>query len=154
MTSRNVNCFLRLRRFCILISLSLVTILTVVEKKIENEVNIFTHVNFSTSFLADDKSSVKTGTSLFSNAAGLTGWRWELAYLYTDCMTSVCMNGQSSVIQKTALLGSEANRKVTVYGKRNAMSSEGLGLLDLLKIKLPVVEGIVKASFALFLLLY
>lgn len=97
---------------------------------------------------------MKTGTSLFSNAAGLTGWRWELAYLYTDCMTSVCMNGQSSAIQKTALLGSEANRKVTVYGKRNAMSSEGLGLLDLLKIRLPVVEGIVKASFALFLLLY
>ena len=64
------------------------------------------------------------------------------------------MNGQSSVIQKTALLGSEANRKVIVYGKRNAMSSEGLGLLDLLKIKLPVVEGIVKASFALSLLLY
>lgn len=97
---------------------------------------------------------MKTGTSLFSNAAGLTGWRWELAYLYTDCMTSVCMSGQSSIIQKTALLGSEANRKVTVYGKRNAMSSEGLGLLDLLKIKLPVEEGIVKASFALFLLLY
>ena len=96
---------------------------------------------------------MKTGTSLFSNAAGLTGWRWELAYLYTDCMTSVCMNGQSSVIQKTALLGSEANRKVTVYGKRNAMSSEGLGLLDLLKIKLPVVEGILKSSFALFLLI-
>ena len=68
-------------------------------------------------------------------------------------MTSVCMNGQSSVIQKTALLGSEANRKVTVYGKRNAMSSEGLGLLDLLKIKFPVVEGILKSSFALFLLI-
>ena len=97
---------------------------------------------------------MKTGTSQFSNAAGLTGWRWELAYLYTDCMTSVCMNGQSSVIQKTALLGSEANRKVTIYGKRNAMSSEGLGLLDLLKIKLPVVEGILKSSFALFLLIY
>ena len=52
------------------------------------------------------------------------------------------MNGQSSAIQKTALLGSEANRKVTVYGKRNVMSTEGLGLLDLLKIKFPVGEGV------------
>ena len=143
MALRNIDCFLRPKRFRILISLPC-----------HPTNSCFQHVNFSTSFLVDDKSSVKTGTSLFSNAAGLTGWRWELAYLYTDCMTSVCMNGQSSVIQKTALLGSEANRKVTVYGKRNAMSSEGLGLLDLLKIKLPVVEGIVKASFALFLLLY
>ena len=56
-------------------------------------------------------------------------------------MTSVCMSGQSSVIQKTALLGSEANRKVTVYGKRDVISTDGLGLLDLLKIKFPVGEG-------------
>ena len=56
-------------------------------------------------------------------------------------MTSVCMNGQTSAIQKTALLGSEANRKVTIFRKRNAMSSEGLGLLDLLKIKFPLEEG-------------
>ncbi|KAL9963663.1 hypothetical protein ACROYT_G027190 [Oculina patagonica] len=87
----------------------------------------------------DDKSSTKTGTSQFS-APGLNGWRWELAYLYTDCMTSVCMNGQSSIIQKTALLGSEANQKVTVYGKRNAMSREGLGLLDLLKLRFPLEQ--------------
>lgn len=56
-------------------------------------------------------------------------------------MTSICMNGQSSVIQKTALLGSEANRKVTVYGKRNAISVEGLGLLDLLKLRFPLEQG-------------
>lgn len=104
-------------------------------------------------FLADDKSSVKTVTSQFSNAAGLTGWRWELAYLYTDCMTSVCMNGQSSAIQKTALLGSEANRKVTLYGKRHAMSSEGLGLLDLLKIKFPLEEGIITSNCCFYLCL-
>ncbi|KAJ7392689.1 hypothetical protein OS493_010340 [Desmophyllum pertusum] len=88
----------------------------------------------------DDKSSIKTGTSQFSSAPGLNGWRWELAYLYTDCMTSVCMDGQSSIIQKTALLGSEANRKVTVYGKRNGMSREGLGLLDLLKLRSPLEQ--------------
>ncbi|XP_022790693.1 transmembrane protein 232-like [Stylophora pistillata] len=82
----------------------------------------------------DDRISVKTGTSQLSSPPGLTGWRWELAYLYTDCMTSVCLNGQSSTIQKTALLGSEANRKVTLYGKRHDMVHEGLGLLDLLKL--------------------
>lgn len=92
-------------------------------------------------FFADDKASVTTRTSQFSNAAGLTGWRWELAYLYTDCMTSVCMSGLTSTIQKTALLGSEANRKVTVFGKRNVMSRDGLGLLDLLKIKFSLEEG-------------
>ena len=89
----------------------------------------------------DDKSSIKTGTSQFSSVSGLSGWRWELAYLYTDCMTSICMNGQTSIIQKTALLGSEANRKVTIYGKRNAMSREGLGLLDLLKLRFTLEQG-------------
>lgn len=89
----------------------------------------------------DDTSSVKTGTSQFSNPPGLTGWRWELAYLYTDCMTSVCLNGQSSTIQKTALLGSEANRKVTLYGKRNDLVREGLGLLDLLKLNFSANQG-------------
>ena len=56
-------------------------------------------------------------------------------------MTSICMNGQTSLIQKTALLGSEANRKVTIYGKRNAMSREGLGLLDLLKLRFTFEKG-------------
>jgi len=51
------------------------------------------------------------------------------------------MNGQTSIIQKTALLGSEANRKVTVYGKRNAMSREGLGLLDLLNLRFTSQQG-------------
>ena len=67
-------------------------------------------------------------------------------------MTSVCMNGQSSAIQKTALLGSEANRKVTLYGKRHAMSSEGLGLLDLLKIKFPLEEGMITSNCCFYLL--
>lgn len=89
----------------------------------------------------DDKSSIRTETSQFSTCSGLTGWRWELAYLYTDCMTSLCLSGQTSAIQKTALLGSEANRKVAIYGSRNTMSREGLGLLDLLKIKFPFEEG-------------
>lgn len=60
------------------------------------------------------------------------------------------MNGQSSIIQKTALLGSEANRKVTVYGKRNAMSREGLGLLDLLKLRFTSEQG--ASSFLLHFL--
>ena len=57
-------------------------------------------------------------------------------------MTSLCLSGQTSAIQKTALLGSEANRKVAIFGSRNTMSREGLGLLDLLKIKFPFEEGI------------
>ena len=96
---------------------------------------------FLFSDIFDDKRSVKTATSELSSAPGLPGWRWELAYLYTDSMMSVCINGQSSTIQKTALLGSEANRKVTVFGKKNNVSREGLGLLDLLKIKFPVERG-------------
>lgn len=89
----------------------------------------------------DETTSIKTETSQFSNATGLTGWRWELAYLYTDCMTSLCMSGQTSAIQKTALLGSEAKRRVAIFSEGNTTSKEGLGLLDLLKIKFPIEEG-------------
>lgn len=94
-----------------------------------------------TLIFSDETSSIKTETSQFSNATGLTGWRWELAYLYTDCMTSLCMSGQTSAIQKTALLGSEAKRRVAIFSEGNTTSKEGLGLLDLLKIKFPIEEG-------------
>ena len=56
-------------------------------------------------------------------------------------MTSLCMSGQTSAIQKTALLGSEAKRRVAIFSEGNTTSKEGLGLLDLLKIKFPIEEG-------------
>ena len=51
------------------------------------------------------------------------------------------MSGQTSAIQKTALLGSEAKRRVAIFSEGNTTSKEGLGLLDLLKIKFPIEEG-------------
>lgn len=61
------------------------------------------------------------------------------------------MNGQSAIIQKTALLGSEANQKVTVYGKRDTVSREGLGLLDLLKLRFTFEQG--ARAFLLYFLI-
>ncbi|XP_031571517.1 transmembrane protein 232-like [Actinia tenebrosa] len=89
----------------------------------------------------DDKSEgpsiTKTGTSLMNDMIGAYGWPWELVYLYTEAMTSVCLHGNSSLVQKVALLGSEAYKKPKVLGKKGTVQASGLGLADMLKFKLP-----------------
>ena len=85
---------------------------------------------------SDLDSITRTDTSLNPDLPGLRGWTWELAYLYAESMTSVCLHGNTSIIQKTALLGNEANRKVMLY-KKESRGSGGLGLVDLLKLTFP-----------------
>ncbi|KAK3706225.1 hypothetical protein QZH41_010289, partial [Actinostola sp. cb2023] len=85
-----------------------------------------------------DRSTVtKTETSLMNDLPGLHGWPWELAYLYVEAMTSICLHGNSSMIQKVALLGNEAYRKPRVFAKKAAVEATGMGLADLLKFELP-----------------
>ena len=88
------------------------------------------------------ESVVRTDTSLFPEGIGILGWRWELAYSYAECMTAVCLHGNTSAIQKRALVGAESRPKKLMYGGKVTGDKSGLGLVGLLNLKYADKEGI------------
>ena len=61
---------------------------------------------------------------------GLHGWHWEVGITYTDIMADICLHGNTSDIQKVALVG---NNKVVEGIERQNIESPmaSAGLLDL-----------------------
>jgi len=93
------------------------------------------------SFSIPEGSTIKTSTSVLDNIPGIHGWSWEIAFLYAEAMTSICLHGNSSLIQKVALLGNEAYRKPGIVSKKTVINANGMGLADLLKFQLPSSKG-------------
>ena len=64
------------------------------------------------------------------NNAGLHGWHWEVCITYTDILADICLHGNTSDIQKVALVG---NNKLVEGIERREMVSPmvSAGLLDL-----------------------
>ena len=62
-----------------------------------------------------------------SSQYGITGWPWELGYVYVETLTSICLYGQTSDIQEMALYGNK-------HALNNDKSSDthSYGLMDLL----------------------
>ena len=85
---------------------------------------------------------VRTETALFPEGIGILGWRWELAYSYAECMATVCIFGNTSAIQKSALLGTEPRPKKLMCAGKVAGEQTSLGLVGLLNLKYADKEGI------------
>ena len=63
---------------------------------------------------------------------GLHGWHWEVAITYADILADICIHGNTSTIQKMALLGTNKEmgglHRIAVIPKCPMPSA---GLLDL-----------------------
>nr|XP_006812921.1 PREDICTED: uncharacterized protein LOC102803833 [Saccoglossus kowalevskii] len=85
--------------------------------------------------LPSGRASEATTLTSYSNAPipecpGLYGWRWEVAYIYAEIMTFLCLNGKTANIQKLALQGS-GKVKALQYKQEKIGPLESAGLLDL-----------------------
>ncbi|CAH1252143.1 TMEM232 [Branchiostoma lanceolatum] len=61
---------------------------------------------------------------------GIAGWRWEVAYVFTEALGYVSLHGITSQIQKLALVGVK-NPSELVPSDYNSACTESAGLLDL-----------------------
>ncbi|XP_078666491.1 uncharacterized protein LOC144908615 [Branchiostoma floridae x Branchiostoma belcheri] len=61
---------------------------------------------------------------------GIAGWRWEVAYVFTEALGYVALHGITSQIQKLALVGIK-NPSELVPPDYNSACTESAGLLDL-----------------------
>ena len=62
---------------------------------------------------------------------GIQGWHWEIAVTYTDSLADLVINGTTSTIQKTALLGSHRDIAAIKY-QDSRPPLESAGLIDML----------------------
>ena len=72
---------------------------------------------------------------------GLGGWEWKNSYQYSLLLADICLNGSSSEIQKTALMGKWGDADVTTF--RAGVSNpclESSGLADLLEYNGPLTK--------------
>ena len=67
----------------------------------------------------------------FPDSPGLHGWHWEVATTYADMLADICLHGNTSNIQKVALMGK--NKDVTNIHQRPPTQTPlpSAGLLDL-----------------------
>ncbi|PIK33156.1 hypothetical protein BSL78_30032 [Apostichopus japonicus] len=77
-----------------------------------------------------------------SNNYGITGWPWEVAYVFTETLTNICLYGKNANIKKFALIGNRTGLNVTQPKKAGEVSEQtgvtklkSAGLLDLAEIK-------------------
>ncbi|XP_071826622.1 uncharacterized protein [Apostichopus japonicus] len=88
----------------------------------------------------------KIGVSATKQAAtnnyGITGWPWEVAYVFTETLTNICLYGKNANIKKFALIGNRTGLNVTQPKKAGEVSEhagvtklKSAGLLDLAEIK-------------------
>lgn len=77
-----------------------------------------------------------------TNNYGITGWPWEVAYVFTETLTNICLYGKNANIKKFALIGNRTGLNVTQPKKAGEVSEhagvtklKSAGLLDLAEIK-------------------
>ncbi|KAL3880654.1 hypothetical protein ACJMK2_032876 [Sinanodonta woodiana] len=90
---------------------------------------------------ASEATSVESYTNNpVSGIPGISGWHWEVAITYTNILADICLHGNSSHIQKRALMGS--NRDLSDPFKRvyPSVPLQSAGLLDLAFFK-PINEA-------------
>ncbi|KAK3577758.1 hypothetical protein CHS0354_017457 [Potamilus streckersoni] len=90
---------------------------------------------------ASEATSVESYTNNpVSGIPGISGWHWEVAITYTNILADICLHGNSSHIQKRALMGN--NRDLSDPFKRvyPSVPLQSAGLLDLAFFK-PIIEA-------------
>ncbi|CAH1789866.1 unnamed protein product [Owenia fusiformis] len=77
-------------------------------------------------------SAFTYGNAPIPELQGLHGWNWEVAITYTELLSEICLYGSTSILQKTALVGT--NKDVEGLHKKGtaAYPMKSTGLLDLL----------------------
>jgi len=92
--------------------------------------------SISNSSSDDYNSQVSSTQSYLLN--GLETWPWELACIYVDVLTEVCVNGTQAAVKKRALLGFNKNSQDLFKSKQKNL--KGFGLLDLTRFRLKVAS--------------
>ena len=67
----------------------------------------------------------------FPETPGLHGWSWEVAVTYTDTLADICLHGDTSTIQKTALVGNNTDLSLLHTKSAPQCPMRSAGLLDL-----------------------
>ncbi|XP_033108133.1 transmembrane protein 232-like isoform X2 [Anneissia japonica] len=81
-------------------------------------------------------STPKFPSRQLPNMLGLIGWRWQVAFAYTELMGYLCLHGSTSNIRKVALIGDNKQDSLS-YRKRNeSLGVPSAGLLDLVNFKM------------------
>nr|XP_039248119.1 transmembrane protein 232-like [Styela clava] len=82
-----------------------------------------------------------------SIVTGISAWRWEIAYQYSQILTDICLHGATAPIQKLAMLGKWLDADVTTFraGVPN-FCIESCGLVDLLEYRNPRIDPYDKTS--------
>ncbi|XP_071943362.1 uncharacterized protein [Antedon mediterranea] len=82
------------------------------------------------------------------NMLGLIGWRWEVAFTYTELMANLCLHGNTSNIRKVALVGNEKHKGSLYSGKMNgSLGIVSAGLLDLVTFTLDLETDVNDTGF-------
>ncbi|XP_063953312.1 uncharacterized protein LOC129255534 isoform X1 [Lytechinus pictus] len=77
--------------------------------------------------------------NMISDLDGINGWPWEVAFAYTDLMSHLCLHGNTSNIQKRALVGDRKPdyRSAPTVTSQKLNGLESAGLLDMAEYENP-----------------